>query len=53
MKFKGPLKIPLGNSFVKLIPSKFGISRLKRAAPIERGLVRGDLRNRLLNNSVI
>ena len=41
MHFKGPLKIPLLNSFVKLIPVKFDISSLEGGAPIGRGLVRG------------
>ena len=39
MHFKGPLKIPLVNSFVKLIPAQFLISRLERAIPKGRGLV--------------
>ena len=32
MNFKGARKITLVNSFVKLIPSKFEISRLELAA---------------------
>ena len=54
MNFKAPLKIPVINFFVKFIPAEFGISRLQRAAPIGRGLVRGSpIRNHLFNNSVI
>ena len=34
------LKIALVNSFVKLVPAKFEISRLELSAPIGRGLVR-------------
>ena len=41
MVFKAPLKIPLINAFVKLIPAKFKISRLEWADPIGRDLVRG------------
>ena len=53
MNFKGALKIPALNSFVKLIPAKFQIMRLERATPIER-LSKGDpIRNPLINKSVI
>ena len=41
MNFKGPLKIPLVNAIVKLIPAKFLISRLERASPLGRGLAMG------------
>ena len=39
MTFKGAVGIPLINSFFKLIPAKFEISRLEWATPIGRGLV--------------
>ena len=52
MNLNGPLKIAFVNSFVNLTPAEFEMSRLERATPIERGLVRGSpLRNSLLNNS--
>ena len=38
MHFNGPPRIPLVNSFVKLIPAKFEISRSGWADPIGRGL---------------
>ena len=41
MNFKGPRKIPLMNSFVKILPAIFGISRDEWANPIGNGLVRG------------
>ena len=40
MNFKAPLKIPLVNSFVNLIPAKFEIPRLERSAPIGSGVER-------------
>ena len=56
MNFKArPVEIPSVDSFDKLIPAKFLISRLERASPIGSDLVRGrpTIRKHLLNNSVI
>ena len=41
MNFKGPLKTPLINSFVKLMPVEFGISRLEWDTPLGGCLVWG------------
>ena len=41
MHFNGAIGIPSVNPIVKLIPARYGISRLGRPTPKGRGLVSG------------